>query len=46
VLKPDFHFGEISRAARVDFPQLLQAVRKRWNDEGRFLFQAVEVERR
>ncbi|MFM7401362.1 MAG: NAD(P)/FAD-dependent oxidoreductase, partial [Bacteroidota bacterium] len=45
VVKPGFHFGEISRAARVDFPQLLQAVRKRWNDEGRFLFQAVVVER-
>jgi glycine/D-amino acid oxidase-like deaminating enzyme len=42
MLKPGFHFGEITQAARVDFPGLTDALRKRWTEEGRFIDQAVE----
>ena len=43
LLKSGFHFGEISRAARVDFPLLLHAVRQHWTDAGRFIDQTVDI---
>jgi glycine/D-amino acid oxidase-like deaminating enzyme len=43
MLKTGFHFGEISRAARVDFPQLLDAIRKYWTAAGRFIDQTVDI---
>lgn len=44
LLKPGFHYGEIHRAGRVDFPALLSGMRHRWLQAGCYLGKHISPE--